>query len=468
MHHTGGPIHSKTSMSVADVSVHIDRMVDQPQNSVNQRRCGCVYELKQWWHSMAKVLLTPRKRKLLKLAAAVAVNLICIEVMCWQFLRLIPEIPPTPYAIMGVSSEESVEMLHPYCGNVVNPRGPYSKATKINEYGFYGNPPVLNRDPDTVVVGVCGGSVAVYLGVENGDALQEMLENLPQFKGRKVKLVNIALGGWHQPQQLNAVAWLLSIGAKFDVLINIDGFNENIVAGIEAPRERHHHSFPRAWPLRTSGASSTILPMAAEVFTAREGHAAWREKTWLRKEYLGECIWRMVDRAYVNRVFKTNAALQQAAADTLSHPQSTGPALLPEIQTAGGVHSPRRMQELADVWSRSSLSLRGLCEAHGIEYIHVLQPCPNDLESKVLTADEQVRLFKQDSDPWKIITNTYPLMRMAGSKLKEGGEKFLDLTRLFRDTKETIFIDECHLNRSGNVVMSRAIADFIGQQSSNK
>ena len=38
--------------------------------------------------------------------------------------------------------------------------------------------------------------------------------------------VNLALFGYKQPQQLTTLAYLMSIGGQFDLVLNIDGFNE--------------------------------------------------------------------------------------------------------------------------------------------------------------------------------------------------------------------------------------------------
>ena len=43
----------------------------------------------------------------------------------------------------------------------------------------------------------------------------------------------MAHGGWKQPQQLLALSWILALGGELDVLINVDGFNEVALDGVE-------------------------------------------------------------------------------------------------------------------------------------------------------------------------------------------------------------------------------------------
>ena len=73
---------------------------------------------------------------------------------------------------------------------------------------------------------VFGGSVADQLVKTGGDVLSETLEERGPFRGRRIEVINLALGGYKQPQQLLVLATLLALGAQFDAVVNLDGFNE--------------------------------------------------------------------------------------------------------------------------------------------------------------------------------------------------------------------------------------------------
>lgn len=56
----------------------------------------------------------------------------------------------------------------------------------------------------------------------------------------------------------------------------------------------------------------------------------------------------------------------------------------------------------------------------------------------------------------------YPLLIEGGRELQREGVRFLDLTPLFEDVDETIYVDNCcHMNMLGNQIIGRAIGQFV-------
>lgn len=56
----------------------------------------------------------------------------------------------------------------------------------------------------------------------------------------------------------------------------------------------------------------------------------------------------------------------------------------------------------------------------------------------------------------------YPLLIEGGRELQREGVRFLDLTMVFGDVNETIYVDDCcDFNQLGNEVVARALAQFI-------
>ena len=49
------------------------------------------------------------------------------------------------------------------------------------------------------------------------------------LSGRKIDIVRLALPGQKQPQQLMTLAWVQSLGAEFDIVVNLDGYNEAVL-----------------------------------------------------------------------------------------------------------------------------------------------------------------------------------------------------------------------------------------------
>lgn len=78
---------------------------------------------------------------------------------------------------------------------------------------------------DEYVVGVFGGSVAHSFALQARLQFEWLLSER-YAGGRKVVLLNFAIGGHKQPQQLTTLSYFAAIGQKFDMVLNLDGFNE--------------------------------------------------------------------------------------------------------------------------------------------------------------------------------------------------------------------------------------------------
>ena len=143
-------------------------------------------------------------------------------------------------SVPGLRVAEAV--FHPYVGYVLRAtrEGDYIGETnwKANNRGFHNLFSDKNDaccdypyvpDKGEIVMGVFGGSVG------SGFALSaqisgtfDKLGNLPEWRGKKVRVLNFALPGFKQPQQLMTLAYFLNMGQHFDIIVNIDGFNEAV------------------------------------------------------------------------------------------------------------------------------------------------------------------------------------------------------------------------------------------------
>jgi hypothetical protein len=77
--------------------------------------------------------------------------------------------------------------------------------------------------------------------------------------------------GWKQPQQPLALSYFLSLGAKYDVVMNLDGFNELALPFLNNLRAGVYPFFPRLWNLYSSRLlSDTIILQSAEAIRLRQ------------------------------------------------------------------------------------------------------------------------------------------------------------------------------------------------------
>ncbi|NJL27620.1 MAG: hypothetical protein HC897_06830 [Thermoanaerobaculia bacterium] len=100
-----------------------------------------------------------------------------------------------------------------------------------------------------------------------------------------------------------------------------------------------------------------------------------------------------------------------------------------------------------------------LAEAHGVRYLHFLQPNQYVEGSKPLSEAEKASAFDPASDWCQGVQGGYPLLQAKGRELKEEGIAFEDLTEIFKTQEGTLYRDTCcHLGLEGNRLLARAVA----------
>ncbi len=112
---------------------------------------------------------------------------------------------------------------HPYLGWVHHANEPCG-WTKISQQGLYGREIPMQREAGVFRVLLTGGSVAVQLGSVVGDYSLESVLNQAFGTGKlRFEVINAAIEGWKQPQQLFAT---ILYGGAVDGIVSLEGFNE--------------------------------------------------------------------------------------------------------------------------------------------------------------------------------------------------------------------------------------------------
>ena len=328
----------------------------------------------------------------------------------------------------GDGTEHS-ELRHPY----------YGFANGGWEHALNGMPPP-QRAEDTVVVGLLGGSL---MGGVNS-FLRRVLEDWFVANGRPRRLIiqDFTLSGGKQPQQALIVANMLLLGGEFDLVINLDGFNEAWGSGGVNYREGVFPFFPNYWDSRAGLTAGEIL---------RAGRIGLLRREQARLAAAGErspLVWSAVF-GLVNRWRQERVA---AEIILLNH----------ELTAAGGNYSlekygPRGWREegavfaaAARAWYRGSLTLARLAELSGAEYYHFLQPNQYTRGAKPLSAAERERAYAPAAIHGYTAARGYPLLRRFNGDLQRQGINYFDLTGIFAANTETLYRDPCcHLNDRG-------------------
>lgn len=355
------------------------------------------------------------------------------------------------------------ELIQPYLGFTWDPATDLTQdrflfKLRVGSQGFLQDQTGAWSSPGAgppLRVGVFGGSVAGILVLAGHRPLLRNLGTHPDLAGHALEIRSFALPGYKQPQQLNALTWLFTLGEELDAVVNVDGFNEVALPAAENLPRGVHPLYPRRWDQRTEGLADLDAQLAAgevaylrlhrgEVAAAFDRPAVGWSPTW-------NLLWLHRDRRL--------AAAETAALGRAQAPLETGGFLAhgPVFDTAsaGGDFYP----QLAAAWARASLQMHQICTARGIPYHHFLQPNQYVPGSKPLTTEERTR-FTRDDHPYRAaVLGGYPELRRQGEELRRAGVAFHDLTGLFADEERTVYSDDCcHMNAYGNRRLAEAVA----------
>jgi len=354
--------------------------------------------------------------------------------------------------------------VHPYLGWCLDPRTDrpdlFGTPIPINPLGFADpGPSVVKRDPGKIIVGICGGSVAQQVSFGGREALARRLGEDPRYQGRAIEFVSLAMAGFKQPQQVMAVNYVMALGGEFDILVNIDGYNEIALPGCENFYGDCFYAYPRMWHARVlSAVDPRRNADALELLTYRGRRQQMARRLLaspLRKSYLALLIWSFRDQAFVRSLADLEIRLGrerriEGRGMTRDGPPNSAKTLA-EVQL-----------QAIELWRTSSLQLSRLCQSSGIRYVHVLQPNQYLPRSKLLTEIERTEMLADDQPYGQMVKEYYPRMIEEGKTLQEGGVRFLDLTGLFRETPEDVYVDPfCHFNEFGVRKIGEAIAERI-------
>jgi len=339
------------------------------------------------------------------------------------------------------------QSIHPYLGYVRDA----AKLEDTSPYGFLGeNTPFVKKTKDNLVVGVFGGSFAMGVS-RRRETFVTMLKKISQFKDKEIIIQPLTLGGYKQPQQLMTLSYFLSLGVHFDVVINIDGFNEVALPLSDNIPKKIHPLYPRLWFTRFKKSfNSELLKMMTRSQMQLDKRCEWA------KTFSGfftdfnvslNVIYQIYDEKYHNI---WNKMQNDLANYTVSDVKNM------EYDVSGPPFDYENKSLLFDTvienWFNSSLQMNHLCAANHMEYFHFLQPNQYVPGSKKMTEKEKkIAFYRDESHPYcQGVLQGYPLLIEKGKELKARDIPFYDLTRIFVDEDEILYADSCcHLNERG-------------------
>ena len=367
-------------------------------------------------------------------------------------------------ADFGMELHDLGSVLHPYIGTAydpnVHPGHPLGDLlVPVNRLGFAdADDPVQKRDPGKLIVGVLGGSVAWQMSQLGEQRLKEVLRADPRFRDREIVVVSLAFSTGKEPQQVMAVNYVQALGGEFDVLVNLDGFNE-IALARENMWVGAHFSYPRMWMYRIGrrpdGRILAEFYRTEEIRGERQALARNVNASWLRGLALRQVLWKVQDIQLEREAValaQSMVAVNSLQANTF---ERNGPG--EPVQTVA-----EQVEHCVDLWERCSLQLQAIADFHGITYVHALQPNQYVAGSKPMTAEEVEKSIDRLCMYCESVEHGYAQLQQRGVELRARGVDFVDLTDIFKEVETPLYIDTCcHVNRLGNELMAERVAQEI-------
>lgn len=378
-----------------------------------------------------------------------------------------------PHPLIQETTERKLtgEGLHPYFGQTHTPGWRFdvpeslqSAATpaqlKNNNYGFVSphSYPFTKARADQYVIGIFGGSVGVWFCQIGAQRLVDDLRQDDFFKGKELVPLCFSHEGYKQPQEAIVLAYFLALGQPFDLVVNIDGFNDvalaslNNARGLEISMPSVQHLDPLISAVNQSALTPDKLDTLAAIFRDRRRLIALQE-TIARNRVASINV--VLD-VYYSRL-RDRYVRELGRFSTLP----ANPIDNAFVQTA----PPTRVRDgeavfadIATVWAQSSIEMHELLAARNVPYYHFLQP--NQYYGARRFTDAERTTARNDASPYKrSVEKGYPALIMAAATLRQRGVRFFDTTRALDREAAPMYIDDCcHYTVAGN----RALADAVG------
>lgn len=385
---------------------------------------------------------------------------------------------------IGVRLDNSIiERLHPFFG-YVQKQGTFTKKQinlQVNRHGFFSQQeyPFIKTSKNQLIIGIFGGSVANNMAVDEYETklLSRKLKSYSEFANKEIVVLNFANGGYKQPQQLLILNYFLALGQEFDMVINIDGFNEVALSNLnnKSQLDIGMPSVQHVQPLSDLANDSLSPEVMASIVKINENKK--QLKTTIDR--LPNCQLALCDtvtsiqvklllKDYQQAIIKYDKQVKKSKADT----QNRGTVYIPKADTI--LDSASAFPKMVSMWQESSLMMNQVSLTKNIKYFHFVQPNQYYPTKRVFTEKEKEFTIVKDSPYIEGVTKGYPLLLSKVDDLQKAGVNIFSAVNILDNTKETVYKDSCcHYNLVGqelfaNYISSSIIQVFRESQKSNK
>ncbi|MEB3339612.1 hypothetical protein [Okeania sp.] len=374
----------------------------------------------------------------------------------------------------NLNNESIVERLHPFFGYVVKP-GIFTDeiaGIRINNYGFVSkyDYPFIKSNKNQFVIGVFGGSVAnnfalhtILNEVREESGFIQYLKEIPQLKDQEIIILCFANGGYKQPQQLLMLNYFLSIGQEFDLVINIDGFNE-VALSYQNNQQKVELSLPSAQhilPLTQLANNDMSVMKAIVKISELKNHLSIAINK-LENCKLVLChSWRSLQvkgllDSYQEEIIKYD---KQVARNSSKIDSSNSLISLKKMSEV--LEDEVAFEKIAENWYESSLIMSQILAERNILYLHFIQPNQYYQTARVFSPEEKI--FIIENHPYAIgVRKGYPVLLSQINSLEKANVNIFNAVKIFDKEKEIVYRDDCcHYNMIGQTILDKYIANSI-------
>ena len=333
---------------------------------------------------------------------------------------------------------------HPFFGFGVKQN--FSSEESFNDEPIFVNNMNLTDAENKIKVLVLGGSVAKHLSINNsGDKLdfkgisilnEDIFEKSlnKYFNTNKFHVYNAAIDGGKQPQQLFKLYYLDLMEFKFDIIINLDGFNELALSLSENYAINDHLVYPRNYSRLISTFNSSF-------------------------DCLDDINKRVNQYSYLPIIEFYDLYHIKNCHFNLEGANKNIGTRFSNITNYKKMEFEEAIKISKKIWKVSSDKIYEFSKNKNILYIHILQPNLYLDNSKKLTEKEKSLLTYPKYG--NIISNYYETLNLNNLI----SEKKLDMRYLFKENSSELYRDYCcHLNNLGMHLISLNIIENFKEE----
>lgn len=355
--------------------------------------------------------------------------------------------------------------FHPYVGYINRPGAhPWPKSkTTFNDYGMASiskrNYP-YKKKPDEFVVAVLGGSVAEIFANTGEKYINHYMKSLYGIN-KNIILINLATGGYKQPQQLFHLQYALLSGFEFDAVLNIDGFNDLVLASVNLD-QGVHPVFPSAGHIglmskmqMDNGLDRQSVKFLSNYYKLLDTQLALL--SFIQKSPFKYSV-------FLNLTGELMGKKHRAEINNLKYNWTieASQTIAKEYRGPRYISTKVNLDTTSDIWQHASEMTFAICKANDLDYIHILQPNQYVKDSKPMSEEEKEIAINPDSDWGKKVEQGYSYLISKGDNLKKKGISFYDFSMIFQNDKRVLYEDDCcHFNKKGNKVFAEHLAKIM-------